>query len=216
TLDRLDKSPGAGRYSVVFTAAHGAASEPSGRVDGEALARSIDAALSARYDVSSVKNRYVERYVYPFLYLRHEQLRRYGIDPREARLAAGQAALRFDGVAAWYTADGDSTRTGAWLQRFRNSFHASRSGDLMLAYLPDFVEKFGAGRGISYGSLYNYDTRVPLVLYGPAFRAQTFETAVESVDIAPTLARAMRIAPPAASTGRVLGEAFAPDPPRKK
>jgi hypothetical protein len=32
---------------------------------------------------------------------------------------------------------------------------------------------------------------------------------VESVDVVPTLARAMGIADPSSSTGRVLGEAFA-------
>jgi hypothetical protein len=34
---------------------------------------------------------------------------------------------------------------------------------------------------------------------------------VEPVDIAPTLARALRVAAPSSSTGRVLGEVFAPD-----
>jgi len=33
---------------------------------------------------------------------------------------------------------------------------------------------------------------------------------VESVDLAPTLARAMNIASPSSSIGRVLGEALAP------
>ena len=79
----------------------------------------------------------------------------------------------------------------------------------MLSYRPEYVESFGAGRGVSYGSLYNYDARVPLCLYGPQFRAGQFEQTVEAVDFAPTLARAMGVAPPSSSTGRVLGEALA-------
>jgi arylsulfatase A-like enzyme len=78
----------------------------------------------------------------------------------------------------------------------------------MLAYRPGYVEEYGDGRGISYGSLYNYDTRVPLMLYGPQFRAGTFERPVELIDVAPTLARVAGIPEPASSTGRVLGEAF--------
>src|SRR5207245_8503089 len=115
-------------------------------------------------------------------------------------------------MAAYYTADGDCSRGGEWLARFRHSFHATRSGDLMLAYLPDYVEDFGAGRGISYGSLYDYDVRVPLIFWGPQFRAGTFEAPVESVDIVPTLARALRVPRPPATTGRVLGQVFASEP----
>ena len=80
----------------------------------------------------------------------------------------------------------------------------------MLSYRPEYVEDFGAGRGISYGSLYNYDASVPLFFYGPAFRAGVFETPVEAVDVAPTLARAMGIAQPSSALGRVLGEALVP------
>ena len=39
----------------------------------------------------------------------------------------------------------------------------------MLSYPPEYVEDYGQGRGISYGSLYNYDVRVPLCFYGPQF-----------------------------------------------
>ena len=67
----------------------------------------------------------------------------------------------------------------------------------------------GPLRAISYGSLYNYDVRVPLCFYGPQFEAGVFEAPVESVDVAPTLARAMGVAVPSSCTGRVLGEAFA-------
>jgi arylsulfatase A-like enzyme len=81
----------------------------------------------------------------------------------------------------------------------------------MLAYEPNVVERYGAGRGLSYGSLYNYDVQTPLLLYGSQFRAMTEEDAVESVDIAPTLARALRVSPPSSSSGTVLSEAFAPD-----
>jgi arylsulfatase A-like enzyme len=79
----------------------------------------------------------------------------------------------------------------------------------MLAYHPEYIEDYGAGRGVSYGSLYNYDVRVPLFFYGPQFRAGVFEPPVESADVAPTLARAMGVAAPSSSSGRVLGEAFA-------
>jgi hypothetical protein len=213
-LTLLDKSLGARNYMLAFTAAHGAvrqAGEPRARfaIPGEAVARSIQQALAAQYDVKAARGVYVERYIYPFLYLRLDSLKRSYIDAREARAQAGRAALRVPGVAGYYTADGDSSHSGEWLRRFRNSFHAVRSGDVMLAYEPQCVEDFGGGRGISYGSLYNYESRVPLILYGGLFTSQTFDYAVESTDIAPTLAHALGVAWPSSATGRVLADALA-------
>lgn len=211
-LDHLDANVGAGNYDLVFTAAHGAPAErgDATKIKGETVAQAINQALSAHFDLSNRMKLYVERYVYPFLYLRIDQLERYEVDLRRARDAAGTAALRLPGIAGYFTADGDSSYYGAWLRRFRNSFHALRSGDVMLSYLPEFVEYYDGGHGISYGSVYNYECRVPLFLYGAQYRARVFETMVAPVDVAPTLARAAGLAFPSSATGRVLGEAFAP------
>ena len=212
TLEVLRKLAGSGNFGLAFTAAHGVAQQESVSIDGSSVAQAIDDALSAAFDNPGARNRYVERYVYPFLYLNHDHLRRYGIDPARARRLAGEAALRLTpGVAAYYTADGQSSRFGDWLLRFQNSFHAVRSGDVMLAYEPNAVERYGDGRGVSYGSLYNYDVQTPLLLYGSQFRAMTEEAAVDSVDIAPTLARALRVGAPSSASGRVLSAVFAPD-----
>ena len=212
TLEVLRRTAGPGNFGLAFTGAHGAAQAEATAIDGSAVAKTIDDALSAALDVANFKNHYVERYLYPFLYLNHAQLRLHGIDPAKARRVAGEAALRsVPGVAAFYTADGQSSRSGEWLRRFQNSFDAVRSGDVMLAYQPNTVERYGAGRGISYGSLYNYDVQTPLLFYGSQFRAVIDEDPVDSVDIAPTLARALRVAAPSANAGRVLSGAFAPD-----
>ncbi len=209
TLEMLNKTVGAGRYTLALTAAHGAAQapEPAARaqaaVNGEALARAIDRALAERLDTAAARTAHVEKYVYPFLYLQAPAR-----TTREIRLAAGRAALAMPQVAGFFTADGDCSHYGAWQRRFRNSFHQPRSGDLMLSYRPGYVEEYGAGRGISYGSLYNYDARVPLFLFGPPFRPGIYERTVEPVDVAPTLASAAGIATPSSSTGSVLTAAF--------
>lgn len=211
TLDVLNKLVGADRYLLAFTAAHGAVRAPDAAcrarfaVDGETVARAIGQALSERLDTAYSRRPHVEKYVYPFVYLRADSPVR---NSRDVRAAAGRAALALPQVAGFYTADGDCSHHGDWQRRFRNSFHATRSGDLMLSYQPDCIEDSGSGRGISYGSLYNYDARVPLLLYGPGFRAGTHDRTVELADVAPTLARAVGVAPPSSSTGAVLSRAF--------
>ena len=168
-------------------------------VNGEIVAQTIDKALSG----ASVGR--VRRYLYPFLYLDPIATR----DPEAVRIAAGRAALDHSGVAGFYTAGGMCSTHDGWEARFQNSFHVRRSGDVMLSYRPEYVEDYGQGRGISYGSLYNYDARVPLCFYGPQFRAGVYETPVESVDVAPTLARLLGATEPSSSIGRVLAEALA-------
>ncbi|MBZ5620294.1 MAG: alkaline phosphatase family protein [Acidobacteriia bacterium] len=205
-LNQLTKSPGEKGFNLVLAAAHGAPPEPTPdvrdrmAVKGEALAQAVERSLSA----SGIGH--VEKYLYPFLYLDTSGFR----DPEPIREVAARAALGFPAVANYYTAGGACSTGDAWERRFRNSFHPTRSGDVMLSYQPEYVEESGQARGISYGSLYNYDVRVPLCFYGPQFRPGVFERPVESVDIAPTLARAMGVAAPSSSIGRVLGEAFAP------
>jgi Type I phosphodiesterase / nucleotide pyrophosphatase len=214
TLELLERLVGPGNFTLAFTGAHGAPPEPAPKlrasmaVPGEALARTVDAELSRQLDYGGVRNRYVERYLYPFLYLRPEPLRRGDLDARAIRRMAGEAALAVPGVTGYYTANGDCSHSGDWLKRFAHSFHATRSGDLMLAYGPEKVEEHGAGRGISYGSIYNYDARVPLLFFGPQFRAESFHSPVEAIDIAPTLSRVLGLALPSSATGRVLAEAL--------
>jgi hypothetical protein len=204
-LTQLTHTAGDAGFNLAVAAAHGAPPEPPLEsrdrmcVRGEAIAQLIDKAL-----VSGGAGR-VEKYVYPFVYLNTDGFR----DADPIRQAAGNAAMRHHAVAGYYTAGGDCSVHDGWLQRFANSFHPTRSGDVMLSYRPEYVELYGQGRGVSYGSLYNYDARVPLFLYGPQFRAGQFEQNADAVDVAPTLARALGVAEPSSSLGRVLAEALA-------
>ena len=204
-LGQLDHAPGANGFSVVIAGAHGAPPVPApetrirAAVAGEAIAQHVERALTTR------GLGHVERYLYPFLYLDAGTSH----DVEAVRQAAAQAALNLPQVSGYYTAGGACSVRNEWQARFRNSFHLKRSGDLMLSYRPEYVEDYAQGRGISYGSLYNYDVRVPLCFYGPQFRGGVYDSPVESVDVAPTLARALGVAPPSSSMGRALAEALA-------
>jgi hypothetical protein len=203
-LAQYNRAPGDGNFNLVLAGAHGAPAEPPREsrermaVNGETVAQSVDRALRA------ANLGRVEKYVYPFLYLDTSALH----DPEDPRRTAARAALALPQVADYYTAAGACSVHDEWERRFRNSFHPKRSGDLMLSYRAGYVEEFGKGRGISYGSLYNYDISVPLCFYGPQFRTGSHELPVESVDVAPTLARACGVASPSSSVGRVLTEAL--------
>jgi hypothetical protein len=201
-LTPLAKVPGENQFAFALAGGHGVPVEPEAEVrsrmavHGEPLAQAIQKSLAAPSRI--------EKYIYPFLYLNPD-----GRDPEAVRLAAARAALAQPAVAGYYTAGGACSVHDEWERRFRNSFHPVRSGDVMLSYRPGYIESAGFDRGVSYGSLYNYDARVPLLFYGPPFfRQGIFEQTVESVDFAPTLARVAGVALPSFSSGRVLGEAL--------
>jgi hypothetical protein len=203
--NQLTRAVGENGFNLVVCAAHGAPPDPPKEararmaVDGETVAQMVESALRNT-------GRHLEKYLYPFLYLDRKAT---AGGAETVRRMAADAALAHPAVEGYYTAGGGCSENDEWRKRFQNSFHAKRSGDVMLSYRPEYVEDFRAGRGISYGSLYNYDARVPLFFCGPQFRAGVFDAAVEAVDVAPTLARAMGIAEPSSSIGRVLSEAFA-------
>jgi hypothetical protein len=203
--NQLAHTLGENGFNLVVSAAHGAPPEPPKEararmaVNGEAVAEAVESALKNT-------GRNLEKYLYPFLYLDRNATA--GGAETVRRLAA-DAALAYPAVEGYYTAGGGCSENNEWRKRFQNSFHPKRSGDVMLSYRPEYVEDFGMGRGVSYGSLYNYDANVPLFFYGPQFRPGTFDTPVEAVDVAPTLARTMGIAEPSSSVGHVLTEALA-------
>ena len=206
---QLDKSPGENQYAFALAGAHGAPLEPPSdararmAVRGEELAQAIQNSLSEQHQSANG----AAKYIYPFLYLKLDRMREF--DAEIVRRIAARAALGQPAVAGYYTAGGACSIHDEWERRFRNSFHPVRSGDVMLSYRPGYIEATAFDRGVSYGSLYNYDALVPLCFYGPPFRPGIYQQTVETVDFAPTLARVAGVAPPSFSTGRVLGEALA-------
>jgi len=88
------------------------------------------------------------------------------------------------------------------LRQMRKTFYADRSPDLLVVVRPYWM--FG-GATATHGSPHAYDRHVPILFYGPRWSAAgRVDTSVEVVDIAPTLARILGIAPPSASEGKPL------------
>jgi predicted AlkP superfamily pyrophosphatase or phosphodiesterase len=185
-LKFLDDTLGENSYQVAFTAAHGIADTAQQRVAAQDVATEL------------AKHCDLEAYIYPFVYLRSGNVE--------------SAVKVLPQAAAWYTASGACSHSGLIRQRLQNSFHLRRSGDAMIAYAPGVSEDFAGGRGVSYGSIYNYDTRVPLLFFGPQFRAAEIEDPVELTAVAPTLCRALGAELPSTSSGQILGAAFATTP----
>jgi hypothetical protein len=71
----------------------------------------------------------------------------------------------------------------------RNDFDAERSGDALLIPRPYVLMHWDPARGSGHGSIYDYDTHVPLIFWGGPFRPGANSTDSTPYDLAPTLAR---------------------------
>ncbi len=93
------------------------------------------------------------------------------------------------------------------LAMFARAYYPGRSGQIML--VPNegaFITR--RGMEFMHGSPWDYDVRIPLLLWGPGHvRTGVFGAPVAQQDLAPTLARMLGIVLPG-STGRTLGEAL--------
>ena len=215
-LAAIEKQVTLDKTLVVFTASHGLSSLPeqvralgmsAGRVSGDDVVRAMNEALAAGFGPGV----FVEKYVYPFVYLNAEARGR----PAETRLriikAAGEAARGILGVAGYYSPEVSSVPP-AFEQRLRRSWFSGRSGDFLLTYDPYFVENYGDGQGTAPGSMYRYDTDVPLIFFGKPFKTAHFTATADATSLAPTLSIVAGIPAPSSATGVALTEAIVTTP----
>jgi hypothetical protein len=97
------------------------------------------------------------------------------------------------------------------------SYYPGRSGDLIVVPRPYwfYVSADGTsqpGSATSHGTMYGYDQKVPIVLFGRGIKPGEYVRAVTPADIAPTLAHLCGVTL-AHADGEVLSEALAPAVP---
>lgn len=82
-----------------------------------------------------------------------------------------------------------------------NGFNPALSGDVLIELQPSDLMAHGGKEASTHGSIYNYDTHVPMIFYGWHIPRQTINKPVYTVDIAPTIADLLKIQEPNACMG---------------
>src|SRR5687768_15488024 len=107
------------------------------------------------------------------------------------------------------------------LNMFARSYFPGRSGQIMIVPREGAVviSKRDPVVQFMHGSPWPYDTRIPLLFYGPRYvRAGTYARAARQQDVMPTVAALLGMPVPPTVTGRSLTEAVerspSPSPPR--
>jgi predicted AlkP superfamily pyrophosphatase or phosphodiesterase len=91
-----------------------------------------------------------------------------------------------------------------------NGYHAQRSGDVVLIPKP-FVIPSSSKTGTTHGSPYSYDTHVPVLFYGLAFKKGRYADEFYISDIVPTLCASLRMDVPPGCTGKPFVKALIPN-----
>jgi len=133
-----------------------------------------------------------------------------GVSPPDLERRVREGLLKIDGVVDVFFRDElESARTASrpYLESFRRSYNAPRSEDFTVLYCESCLVATSLLTA-EHGSPYAYDTRVPLILWGRSVAAGRDASAVRTVDVAPTLARAAGVAPGKSAEGSVLPGAF--------
>jgi predicted AlkP superfamily pyrophosphatase or phosphodiesterase len=84
----------------------------------------------------------------------------------------------------------------------QKGFNAKRSGDVLVNYLPGYIDYMPTGT--THGSPYSYDTHVPLIFYGWNIAHGSSSEQVYITDVAATLAMMLNIQFPNGCTGKPI------------
>lgn len=218
-LDFVDAKVGGGNSLVVLTADHGVAplpelleqwKMPGGRGSVKAILDAMETALKKKFGGGN----WVVGGSGAAPYFNRELIRTRKLNQAEVERVAAEAAAAIPHVFRVYTRE--QLLNGAALddpitRRVVNGFFPSRSADLVVLGEPYWI---GSARGTTHGSVFGYDSHVPVIFMGPNVRAGRYDGGILPNDIAPTLATMLAVETPSGAMGRVLDEMLAGGPAR--
>lgn len=200
-----------GEAVVVFTSDHGTSPscDRAGTGADTFNERQFEVLVNSFLNVRYGTGDWVLDYQNKSLYLNHNLIYERGLDLAAVQNEVAIFAMQFRGVshALSATAMRTSYFGSGYAEKMQNSFYPRRSGDVILNLMPGWIEKEDAVRSSS-GSMYGYDTRVPLIVYRPGQAPRRVDRKVEMRAVAPTVARLLGVPEPAAAEVEELREAF--------
>jgi predicted AlkP superfamily pyrophosphatase or phosphodiesterase len=213
-LERVDRVVGLENVLFVFTADHGGMPLPeylrevehlpAGRIHWD----SLEVAYSRAYreiDRRFGDHAFITRSGLGF-YFDREMMAQRSIPLAEIARLVRREIEPLPGVGAVLSKEEilNAPENDTLLVRMRHSFHPVKSPDLWI--LPRRYWVFRYPYGTSHSTPYVYDTHVPLLFAWEEAKPNIITRKVATVDIAPTIARILRIPVPNSIDGKVISE----------
>jgi hypothetical protein len=210
-INYLEKNIGKDNFVVFLTADHGGVHNaaylqdvkvPAGYVNEKLIEDSMKAHLKKVFGDTLVLS-----YSNQQFFLNYKLLQKNKLKLKEVSMEAARYALTLPGVSnayALYDIIASSQSNDVALSRIYMGFNDVRSGDIVLNYLPAYVD-YGK-TGTTHGAAYSYDTHVPLLWYGWKINPGASYEPVNVSDIAPTISSFLDISFPNGCVGKpILG-----------
>jgi len=207
-LLELDKRAGVGAYVVFLTADHGAVDVPQLLKDRKGSAGYVDVQGAAEQVIRGMPAQVSGGTAWLDTVLDGQVFFR-GTEWSEAyfadRLAERPGFAFAIGASQLRAASGER-----FAELMRNGYMPGRSGDILYALRPGHIEQeaWSNGHGTTHGSGWNYDTHVPVILFGKGVKPGEVLRRTVITDIVPTVSAIIGVAVPDAATGVVVTEAL--------
>jgi predicted AlkP superfamily pyrophosphatase or phosphodiesterase len=208
-LDSMEAYVGKENLLVFLTADHGGATVPAYLMDLKAPGGymnygPVEAELKQWLKTQTGIDSNIIGIFNDQVYLNEEDLKNNGNNISETELLVADWLLHVKGIHSTITAS-DLRRnefTSGSNHFIQKGFHPKRSGNVMIAMEPNWMEYHA--KGTTHGTAYNYDTRVPMLWYG--WKIQQGETVApfHIDDIAPTVSWLLNIPFPNATSGNPI------------
>jgi hypothetical protein len=222
-LSFLDAQVGKGKYVLVLTADHGICPLPEvSNMQGKDAQRipapeiKAEEFLAASFGPTEGNARWVEMMYHPWLCLNQDLIRRRGLKASVVEETLAGWLKKQPGVLTVYTRtqllQGVPTEDAIG-QKVAQSFHPERGGDIMVVTKPYYLVATLFATGTNHSTPHDYDTHVPLLVYGPGIQHGVRQEAMTPLAAAAILAQALGIKPPAGAEAVVPENVFVPSLP---
>jgi len=208
-INYLEKNIGKDNFVIFLTADHGGAHNaaylqslkvPAGFINEKMIEDSMKAHLKQVYGDTLVLSFSNQQF-----FLNHQTLAKNKLKLKEVTMEAARYALSIEGVANAYSVFdmvSASQSNDVALSRIYMGYNDVRSGDVILNYLPAYLDY--SKTGTTHGAAYTYDTHVPLLWYGWKINQGSSYEPVNIADIAPTVASFLDISFPNGCVGKPI------------
>ncbi len=210
-FNALDAQVGKGNYLLFLSADHGICDVPGhseqyklpGRlIDGKVFWENMNDYLNTLY----TPGKYLVKYSSYQYFADFDLLKKNNIAWKDFFNSVRTELLKQDGIAEVIDLHDISNTVypELFINKIKNGINPKRSGDIFIMLEPGWLS---IGKtGTTHGSLYEYDSHVPLIFYGWNLKPREVVSPVNITDIAPTLAALLHILAPSGCIGTAVPE----------
>lgn len=205
----LDAQVGKGNYTVFLTADHAAIEVPAylkslkipaGYFDGKAFKEQVNNFMKAHFSEDNL----IQNISNNQIFLNREKIADLKLNLEEVQQTIVNEIIKYENIDKAYTgiSMSRSSFTSGVEELIQNGYDQKRSGDVIYVYPPQFISY--SPTGSSHGSSFNFDTHVPLLIFGKGIKhGETFQKTIIT-DIAPTMSALLGTGFPSGATGHPL------------